>query len=158
MKTTFVSAVALLLSAGLSCAAQSSASIDAPAGTSLLLKAKGDGVQIYTCTDGHWKLKAPDAKLLDAQGNVIGKHFAGPTWRLVNGGEITGKAIANQPASDGTSIPWLLVQAVSTSGSLADVTYIRRIETRGGAAPKEACTAGELRVPYAATYEFYTGK
>jgi len=153
-------AAASLLFAGISgAAAQTHAStIDAPAGTTLLLTAKGDGAQVYSCTDNHWILKAPDAKLLDAQGKVIGKHFAGPTWHLDNGGEVKGKAVANQPAPDGSSVPWLLVQAVSTSGGLASVTYIRRVETHGGAAPKEACTAGELRVPYTATYEFYTGK
>jgi hypothetical protein len=158
MKTTLVAAAALLLSAGLSCAAQSPASVDAPAGSTLLLKAKGDGFQVYACTGGHWTLKAPDANLLDAQGNIIGKHFAGPTWHLNNGGEVKGKAIANQPAPDGVSVPWLLLQAVSSSGSLANVSYIRRVDTHGGTAPKEACTTVELRVPYTATYEFYTAK
>ena len=60
-------------------------SIEVPTGAKLLLEAKGDGAQVYTCTDAHWVLKAPDAKLLDAQGQVIGTHFAGPTWRLSDG-------------------------------------------------------------------------
>jgi hypothetical protein len=109
-KTILTAAFSLLLFPGFGAAAQTQASsIDAPAGTTLLLTAKGDGVQIYACTEGHWTLKAPDAKLLDAQGKVIGKHFAGPTWQLINGGEVKGKAIANQPAPDGSSVPWLLV-------------------------------------------------
>lgn len=127
----------------------------------LLLEAKGDGVQIYTCTStgtgGKWTLKAPDAKLLDAQGKVIGTHFAGPTWKLTDGSEVKGKAIANQPSPDPSSVPWLLLQAVpgSGAGAFAAVTYIRRTETHGGAAPKDACTTGETRVPYTATYSFY---
>jgi hypothetical protein len=137
-----------------------SPSIEAPPGARLLFEAKGDGAQVYACTNGHWVLKAPDAKLLDAQGQVIGTHFAGPTWRLNDGSAVKGKLIASQPAPDGTSIPWLLVGAVpgSASGKLATVAYIRRTETSGGAAPGEACTNGELPVPYTAKYSFYTAK
>jgi hypothetical protein len=135
-------------------------SIEAPSGSRLLLEAKGDGAQIYTCTDSHWRLEAPDAKLLDARGQVIGRHFAGPTWRLNDGSEVKGKVIASQPAPDGKSIPWLLVGAVpgSGSGKFAEVAYTRRTETSGGAAPKEACTSGELPVPYTAKYSFYAAK
>lgn len=157
MKISLAFAASLLLAAASSGTPAQTPSIGAPPGTTLLLHAKGDGVQIYSCTDTHWELKAPDARLLDAHGRVIGRHFAGPTWHLDNGGEVKGKAIAKQPAPDGSSAPWLLVQAVSSSGSLAGVTYIRRTDTHGGAAPKSACTSGELRVPYTATYEFYTG-
>jgi|SRR5208282_3922136 len=137
-----------------------SVSIEAPPGAKLLLEAKGDGAQVYTCADAHWVLKGPDAKLLDAQGQVIGTHFAGPTWRLNDGSEVKGKMIASQPAPDGKSIPWLLVGAVpgSQSGKFVTVAYIRRTETTGGVAPKEACTTGELPVPYTAKYSFYAAK
>jgi hypothetical protein len=140
-------------------AQQTPSSIDLSPGThELLLEAKGEGVQIYTCTDGKWALKAPDAKLLDSQGSVIGTHFAGPTWKLNDGSEVKGKAIASQPSPDAGSVPWLLIQAVPDTGSgkFADVNYIRRTETHGGAAPKENCTGGESRQPYSATYSFYS--
>ena len=116
--------------------------------------------QVYTCTDGHWTLKAPDAQLLDEHGQVIGTHFAGPTWRLNDGSEVKGKVIASRPASDGSSVPSLLLQAVPASGTgkLANVTYIGRTDTHGGAAGSDACTSGEERVPYTAKYSFYTGK
>jgi hypothetical protein len=57
-------------------------------------------------------------------------------------------------------VPWLLVQAVSGSGSgkLTNALYIRRTETHGGAAATTACDGGEERVPYTAKYSFYTGK
>lgn len=139
---------------------QAGQSIEPPPGARLVLDAKGEGAQVYTCTNSQWVLKAPDAKLLDATGQVIGAHFAGPTWRLNDSSEVKGKMIASQPAPDGKSIPWLLVGAVpgSGSGKFADVTYIRRTETSGGAAPKEACTSGELPVQYAAKYSFYASK
>jgi hypothetical protein len=141
-------------------AQQAAQSIEAPPGARLLLEAKGDGAQIYTCTDSHWVLKAPDAKLLDAQRQTIGTHFAGPTWRLNDGSEVKGKLIASQPAPDSKSIPWLLVGAVpgSQSGQFAAIAYIRRTETSGGAAPKEVCTSGELPVLYTAKYSFYAAK
>src|SRR5271156_5392283 len=131
---------------------QPSSSVEAPAGTALLLEATGEGSQVYTCTDGHWVLKAPDAKLLDQQGQVIGTHFAGPTWRLQDGSEVKGKAIAARPAGDAASVPWLLIQAVpgSGSGKLANVLYVRRTQTEGGVAPTAACSSGEQRVAYKA--------
>lgn len=140
-------------------AKQTTSPIDLPPGNhELLLEAKGDGVQIYACTDGKWTLKTPDAKLLDPQGTVIGTHFAGPTWKLTDGSEVKGKAIASQLSPDAGSVPWLLIEAVPNSGTgqFADVNYIRRTETHGGAAPKEACTTGESRQHYTAKYSFYS--
>jgi hypothetical protein len=141
-------------------AQQISSSVDAPQGARLLLQAKGKGVQIYTCTENKWTLKAPDAKLLDGKGKVIGSHFAGPTWQMNDGSEVKGKAIGNRPSPDASSVAWLLLQVVSNSGTgqLAQAAYIRRTETHGGAAPQSPCTSGETRVPYTATYSFYAAK
>jgi hypothetical protein len=154
--------IILPMLAAIVCAAQKPAtpSVEPPAGAELLLSATGDGSQVYTCTDGHWVLKAPDARLLDEHGQAIGTHFAGPTWRLTDGSEVKGKMIASQPASDGSSIPSLLLQAVPASGTgkFANLTYIRRTETHGGAAGSDPCTSGEKRVQYTAKYSFYTSK
>jgi hypothetical protein len=148
---------AALLAPAVVFAQQALSSIDVPPGAHLLLQAKGVGVQIYTCTDGKWTLKAPDAKLLDAQGKVIGKHFAGPAWKLNDGSEVKGKAIAKQPSPEAGSAAWLLVQAVpgSGTGKFSSLAYIRRTETHGGAAPESACTGGESRQHYTAIYSFY---
>jgi hypothetical protein len=98
--------------------------------------------------------------LLDEHGQVIGTHFAGPTWRLTDGSEIKGKMIASKPSPDAGSVAWLLLQAVPNSGSgkLANVLYIARTETHGGAAGDQACTSGEERISYTAKYSFYTGQ
>jgi hypothetical protein len=140
--------------------------IDIPAGARVVLQAKGDGVQIYTCTGGpegaKWVLTAPDAKLLDAAGKIIGSHFAGPTWKLQNGSQVQGELIASQPAPEASSVAWLLLRAKggSATGSLADVAFIRRTDTRGGVADKSACDSSRalgntVQVPYTATYTFY---
>jgi hypothetical protein len=93
-------------------AQQPAGSIDAPEGARVVLMAKGDGVQIYSCTDSpagiKWMLKGPDAKLLDAGGKVIGAHFAGPTWKLNDGGQVQGELLANKPSPEAVSLRLLL--------------------------------------------------
>lgn len=154
--------VAALCVSGAAASAQApaaaSVSIEPPAGAHVLLTAHGKGAQIYTCTDGHWALKAPDAKLFDDSGLQVGTHFAGPTWRLTDGSLVKGKLLASQPSPDAASVPWLLLEAVpgSASGHLAEVMWVRRTHTQGGKAPADACTEGVLSVPYTADYSFYT--
>ncbi|HEX4604634.1 MAG TPA: DUF3455 domain-containing protein, partial [Candidatus Angelobacter sp.] len=99
------------------------------------------------------------------QNNVIGKHFAGPTWRLNDGSEITGKMAAKVDAPDATAIPWLLVTVIGHSGNgkLSRVTSIQRVNTVGGLAPAAAeCTAQsrevEFKSSYSADYYFYAGR
>ena len=84
--TKRVGIIALLLSVACmtadSIAQTAKESIDVPPGSRLLLRAVGSGDQVYGCVNGRWELKAPDAKLLNQEGSVIGRHFAGPTWEL----------------------------------------------------------------------------
>jgi hypothetical protein len=131
-------------------------SIDVPPQSKLLLRAVGSGDQIYGCVNGSWVLTAPEAKLLNEKGAVIGRHFAGPTWQLNDGSSVKGKAIAKKVAPDATAVPWLLLESVSGTGTLGAVRFIQRTETHGGNAPDRSCTQGAtLRVPYTATYSFY---
>ena len=138
---------------------------DGSSTATLVLQARGDGVQIYTClkdADWAWKLKAPEARLLDQEGKAIGKHFAGPTWRLNDGSEVQGKPLEVRKQSG--TIPWLILSARSTGseGRLSRVDVVRRTETRGGLPPSTGCDAAhagvEVRVPYSATYSFFDTK
>ncbi len=90
-------------------------SVQPPAGATLLLRARGEGVQIYTCTRKQdawgWQLKAPEATLLDSAGKPIGKHTAGPRWQLDDGSAVQGTLMTTQPQK--TAIPWLLLSARS---------------------------------------------
>jgi len=166
MRVLGVSLIGFALSVLAVQAQQTAASIEPPENARVVLQAKGDGVQIYTCTDTpggtKWTLKGPDAKLLDASGTLIGTHFAGPTWKLTDGSQIQGVPMANKPAPEAGSVPWLLlhVKPGSASGSLASVVFIRRTDTHGGVAPASGCQsatdAGKIvQVPYTATYTFY---
>lgn len=130
--------------------------IDVPPESKLLLRAVGSGDQVYGCVNGSWVLNAPDAKLFNEEGAVIGRHFAGPTWQLNDGSLVKGKAVAKKVAPDATAVPWLLLEAVGGTGKLGAVRFIQRTATRGGNAPDGGCSQGATRrVPYTATYSFY---
>lgn len=144
------------------------ARLQPPAGEHLFLTLHAKGDQVYTCKTGvtriTWYLTAPDAQLFYTDGKLFGKHSAGPTWQASDGSRVTGKAIADMPSSEPSSIPWLLLQVVSHEGTgvLSHATSIQRINTKGGKAPDSGCdardTGKELRVPYSADYLFYEPK
>jgi hypothetical protein len=136
-------------------------SLKAPPDQVLKLKLKGRGVQIYQCQDGSWKLQGPDAKLTDAAGHVVGKHYAGPAWESTDGSKVIGEVKAHQDAPDARAVAWLLLQAKSVSGQgvFGNIGSIQRLQTTGGQPPQKACAADQtVRVPYTANYYFYAAR
>jgi hypothetical protein len=143
------------------------AAVAPPKGAKLLLAAQAEGVQIYECKAGEkglsWVFKAPEAALFDRDGRQILSHFAGPSWKEPDGTTLIGEVVAKADAPEPNAIAWLLLRAKSHEGSglLAKASFIRRIDTKGGAAPAIVCEAGqtgrEARMRYSATYEFYEG-
>lgn len=132
----------------------------------VVLRAHASGSQIYVCQLGAedkpgWTLKAPEAELQDQHGARIGRHYAGPTWKLEDGSEVTGKAVARVDSPDADSIPWLLLSATGHSGSgvLTHISTIQRINTKGGQPPPDGCNASKLNLEvkraYTAEYYFY---
>jgi hypothetical protein len=159
-------AAGILTSAGAFIAGADEAAATAPQGSVLLLELVADGVQIYTCAakEGgfEWSFKAPEAALFDRQGRQIGTHFSGPTWKIDDGSAVVGEVIAKVDAPEAGTIQWLLLRAKSHegSGALSAAAYIRRSETKGGAAPKSGCDqshlADQARMRYSATYQFFS--
>jgi len=140
--------------------------IAVPAGLEPVLFTHASGSQIYICqadADGKfsWTLKAPDAELKDRKDKVIGQHSAGPTWKLKDGSEVSGKAAAHVDSLDSESIPWLLVNVTSNAGKgqLAGVTAIQRVHTHGGKPPASGCDEShkgeETKSSYTADYYFF---
>ncbi len=141
--------------------------IAVPAGLEPVLFVRAKGSQIYTCQAGadgkfSWTLKGPDAELKDRKDKVIGQHSAGPTWKLKDGSEVTGKAVGHVDSLDADSIPWLLVNVEShagKSGVLTNVTTIQRVHTHGGKPGNDACDEShkdaETKSDYTADYYFY---
>jgi Protein of unknown function (DUF3455) len=133
-----------------------------------LLKAVGQGVQIYTCgakagdpNQFEWVFKAPEAGLTGDKGEKIGKHYAGPTWEANDSSKVVGEVLERADAPRTGAVPWLLLKAKSNQGDgrFKSVTYIQRVNTEGGTAPREGCAArhggAEVRVDYKTTYYFY---
>lgn len=140
--------------------------IEVPTGQQVVLFTHATGAQVYTCQAGAdgkyaWTLKGPDAELHDRANKVIGHHSAGPSWKLKDGSEVTGKVDGKVDSLDPDSVPWLRLTAVSHSGKglLDAVTTIQRVHTHGGQPPSTGCDAGhkgdEMRSSYSADYYFY---
>lgn len=149
------------------------AALRVPGGAKMVLRAAATGVQIYTCASKdngssadasfEWTLKAPEADLFNAEGRMIGRHYAGPTWELMDGSEVVGQLKAKVAAPQPGAIAWLLLDAKSNAGHglFAKVKSVQRVDTRGGERPAGGCDAAhagaESRVEYGATYYFYDG-
>ena len=90
------------------------------------------------------------------RGQVLRRSDLGVDRRL----QVTGKQVAVAPAAPG-SIPLQLVKAepATGSGAMSGISYIQRLNTQGGMAPKTACTSGtqgaRQQVAYQADYVFY---
>ncbi|MDI9849680.1 DUF3455 domain-containing protein [Rhodoblastus sp. 17X3] len=154
-----VAPAALLFSAG------ALADTSPPASAHLIQEVYAGGVQVYSCEAREqgpaWIFKSPEASLANAQGQVVGTHFAGPTWKNIDGSQVVGEVIAKENAPKAEDIPWLLLKAKSHEGSGAwsQVAFVRRTATSGGVASKDGCDAEhigqQLRAPYKATYQFF---
>jgi Protein of unknown function (DUF3455) len=157
-----VFAVALLvpLSAPSLTRAQAPDTIAAP-GETLIATTHAEGAQIYECkadTGGRlvWQFREPIATLL-IDGKTAGRHYAGPTWELVDGSTVIGKQTGRAPGATPQDIPWLKLEIASRRGTgrLTDVTTIQRLNTKGGVAEGPCNPAGAfLGVPYSADYAF----
>lgn len=143
-----------------------------PGGNTRVVTYFADGVQRYKAQlkDGsspatyEWVLAGPQANLYDITNKKIGTHSTGPTWQLR--GSTTDSIYAQQfappksaPAPDAGSIDWLLLMpkdGKTPTGIFANVSYIQRIDTKGGKAPATppASETETTAVPYTAIYRF----
>ena len=168
MKTSFKVLPLIASLAAVSAFAQTAAEITPPAGNKAAMTLSATGILNYECKavadkpgTFAWTFAGPDAKLWDANKKEVGKYYGGPTWESTDGSKVTGKQLAVSPSVAG-AIPLQLVQAAPTTGAgaMADVTYIQRLKTVGGAAPATpACAAGNVgaktNVGYTADYVFF---
>jgi hypothetical protein len=139
--------------------------VKVPEGYSPVLTAHAKGDQIYQCSlkEGKfsWETLAPDAKLFDAEGKIVGNHTAGPLWEYKEGSRVVGRVLKKIDMEPSSSIAWLLVEVVSHEGDglFSNVSFINRVNTHGGLPPSSGCDAnhlgGEKRVAYTADYIFY---
>ncbi len=142
--------------------------VQVPAGHKVAMETVGMGEIAYQCSakkdmagQFEWVFVGPDAKLNDRSGKQVGKYYGPPaTWESMDGSKLTATQIAVAPNGMG-NIPSQLVKAnpAMGNGAMSGVTYIQRVDTRGGVAPATACTAGTAgakeMVKYQADYIFY---
>jgi len=138
--------------------------IKVPEGNTVLLTLQAKGEQIYQCAlkENTYKwIVYPNALLIDAQGQAVGKHFKGPSWQYNDGSLVVGKISQKTDEPRHKAMPWLLIEAVDHKGAglLSNVSYINRVNTQGGLEPTLACDSNHLGsekpVPYTADYIFY---
>ena len=140
---------------GLEIAAQ----VKVPDGNRLVSTMDAQGVQVYQCTAGAWKLLEPAATLTE-KGKTVALHSRGPVWvSTVDGSAVNASAVPGASAPRPNAVPAVLLKATATRGDgvFGKVTYVQRLNTEGGAAPAGACTGeAQMAVPYTAVYAFYT--
>jgi hypothetical protein len=133
--------------------------IQVPEGNKVHFHAYAEGVQIYAWNGSAWIFQAPDAALFDADGDIVGIHYAGPAWESSSGSKVVGARLASAASSHANSIPLLLLRATVAEGPgiFAQTSYIQRVNTVGGVAPSVPGSAvgEEARVGYTAEYFFY---
>lgn len=144
--------------------------LQAPAPAVLLASFFATGVQIYevraTAANPNvfeWAFVAPEATLYGADNFVVGRHYAGPTWESNDGSTVVGRVISRLDAPVSTfNIPWLLLASRANTGAgfFSRVTYVQRLNTKGGQSPPaqtatRATLGRQARIPYASTYFFY---
>jgi hypothetical protein len=114
-------------------------------------------VYAWSAAEGHWGPPKPLATLF--LGDVLSAtHSEGPLWQHTDGSKVVGAVVASATV-DAAAIPWLLLHAASRSGPglFADVTYVQRLNTKGGLAPAGPGSAdgAQVQVHYEADYLFY---
>ena len=139
-----------------------------PTGHRVAMEAVGAGSITYECrvkadaAGGHeWFFVGPDAQLTGRGGQAMGRYFGPPaTWESKDGSRVTATQVAVAPNGTG-NIPLQLVRAnpAAGMGTMQGVSFIQRVNTRGGVAPAMPCTATNVAqkqvVQYQADYIFY---
>jgi hypothetical protein len=132
--------------------------VKVPAGNRLVGSFEGVGVQIYHCTSNVWTLLQPAAIISD-NGKPIALHSKGPVWvSTIDGSSVAAAPVPNAAVTHVDAVPELLLKAIENrgAGQFGPVTYVQRLATRGGLAPKSTCSSGaEASVNYSAIYSFY---
>jgi hypothetical protein len=126
------------------------------------------GSQIYACTavpGGSFAFTqfGVEARLGDGIHHTFAQPAAGPPqWQAPDGSAVTGTVVTKNDNGPG-NIAELNLDATQTgasTGLLAHVVEVLRLNTRGGAAPAGSCDPQAtpiINVPYQADYVFING-
>jgi Protein of unknown function (DUF3455) len=141
--------------------------LQVPAGNKLAGTFNGSGVQIYQCVKKAWTLLEPAATLSERatdngqqkteQATIL--HFKGPIWvSTVDGSEVGASQVPGAQVTHEDAIPEIVLKANENNGHgvLDNVSFVQRLNTKGGLAPTGSCDDGaQQSVPYQAVYQFW---
>ncbi len=144
-------------------------SIRVPAGNMVVLETTGVGVLNYECRANvagtgaiGWTLVSPKADLIDRTGKSVGTYSGPPaTWTHIDGSSVVGTQVALSPVVGSNNIAVQLSKGTPgmNAGVLQNITYIQRINTKGGQDLSKACAQADigdkLTLPYQADYVFW---
>lgn len=142
--------------------------IQVATGNTLVLETKASGTIEYQCskekdplTTYKWIMAGPKAELTKGSGEKVGDYSGPPArWSHIDGSFVTGSQVAVSP-NGSNNIPLQLVKADVSGGlgALTAISYVQRVNTKGGVAPSKKCSAdneGEkTEVAYSAEYRFW---
>lgn len=137
--------------------------IKVPDGQAPVLKLAARGVQVFRCeargNESQWMFRVPEADLLDDAGKVVGRHGANFSFEHTDGSRLLGKVVSYDEAPSRSDLRWLLLSTTTFGkGALDGVTYVQRVNTRGGM-PPASCEAKQrnqlLRVDFSSDFIFY---
>ena len=140
-----------------------------PAGNVVALETTGVGVLNYECRANvaasganGWALATPKAELLDRTGKAVGTYSGPPaTWTHMDGSTVVGTQMAIAPSTGGNNIPVQLSKGTpgAAAGAMQNITFIQRLNTKGGQDITKACGPADLgdkiTLPYQADYIFW---
>ncbi len=137
-----------------------------PSGHAVVLETRATGILNYDCKPTAtgpygWVLASPQANLLDRTGKDVVAYTGPPAkWTHIDGSSVVGTQAAVAPNGE-FNLPLQLARAEPSvgTGALQNVSFIQRINTKGGVEKTKPCSAintGEkLTLPYQADYIFW---
>jgi hypothetical protein len=161
LKSNFLAALSGALMAGAAAGAEDLPQSIQAAGLSVFLTLHAEGAQIHQCKAGPdgklvWTYREPIATLL-RDGVTVGRHFAGPHWRLDDGSQAQAKVVGKAPGATPADALWLKLEVTAREGqgTLSEAVAIQRVNTHGGVLEGACENDGAFRsVPYSADYIF----
>jgi hypothetical protein len=108
-----------------------------------------------------WLMSSTQAVLIDSDGKEVGQHSSSPSkWSHADGSFVTGSQVAVSPNGE-KNLPFQLVKADTAGGQgiLTTVSYVQRLNTQGGSAPRSPCTESregeQAEVAFTASFRFW---
>jgi hypothetical protein len=137
--------------------------VRAPAGVNPVLRLSGRGAQVFRCERREgalvWVFRQPDAELLDAAGQPVGRHGSNFSFEHSDGSRLISTITAHDEATSRGDLRWLLFTTRPYGkGAFEGVTHVQRVNTRGGVPPARCETADlnkVLRVDFTSDFVFY---